>query len=102
MFEIKHFGKLQKHDGYIYDLCGRDGYGILVSNCESGDCSHWIKQFQNAREIILRNENFDTLHFQLTYFDYSKVLNAKKEIVTSPYCGKSQYDFLSRFLAVKA
>ena len=81
--------------------------GILVSNCESGDCGHWIKQFQNVREIILRNEvgneNFDKLRVQLTNFDYNKVQNAKKEEVTRlvPVVKKAKMTFCLDFLLSK-
>ena len=37
---------------FLYKDFSRDEHGLLESNCESGDCSHWSKNWSNISTTI--------------------------------------------------
>lgn len=68
--------------------CKRDKYSVLCLDCESGDCGHWLKLFDDLVSKIcsIEKENKVTKKFSFTRFEYmkSEQYGTKLQPVTTP------------------
>ena len=82
---------------HLFKSCKRDENGILVEECESGQCGHWMEIFLKLKENIesISEDNKITKKFSFTRFIYMEI-NEKRRITpdTSPLSMSEICDFI--------